>query len=135
MKLRKDSSNDVVVYSEVSKSNYILKGWITVLSYWQISVSDGINPPVLSAIRAFTTTAFPNARFLFVKKKTIIMSFIQGCEGNKLLTNSSISWRPRKIIKLKKSHLLEQWRAKSYLYHESRWIRYFKELIQFLLRI
>jgi hypothetical protein len=26
MKLRKDSSNDVVVYSEVSKSNYILKG-------------------------------------------------------------------------------------------------------------
>jgi hypothetical protein len=35
------------------------------------------------------------------------MSFIQGMWGNKLqLTNSSInSWRPRKIIKLKKSHL------------------------------
>jgi hypothetical protein len=34
------------------------------------SVSDGINPPVLSAIRTFTTTAFPNARFLFVKKES-----------------------------------------------------------------
>jgi hypothetical protein len=77
--LRKDSSNDVVVYSEVSKSNYILKGLnYSTKYYWQISVSDGINPPVLSAIRAFTTIAFPNARFLFVKKKMIIMSFIQG---------------------------------------------------------
>jgi hypothetical protein len=54
--LRKDSSNDVVVYSEVSKSNYILKGLnYSTKYYWQISVSDGINPPVLSAIRAFTT--------------------------------------------------------------------------------
>jgi hypothetical protein len=56
--LRKDSSNDVVVYSEVSKSNYILKGLNYSTKYWQISVSDGINPPVLSAIRAFTTIAF-----------------------------------------------------------------------------
>jgi hypothetical protein len=56
--LRKDSSNDVVVYSEVSKSNYILKGLnYSTKYYWQISVSDGINP-VLSAIRAFTTTLF-----------------------------------------------------------------------------
>jgi hypothetical protein len=46
--LRKDSSNDVVVYSEVSKSNYILKGLnYSTKYYWQISVSDGINPPVL----------------------------------------------------------------------------------------
>jgi hypothetical protein len=58
------------VYSEVSKSNYILKGLnYSTKYYWQISVSDGINPPVLSAIRAFTTIAFPNARFLFVKKE------------------------------------------------------------------
>jgi hypothetical protein len=52
--LRKDSSNDVV-YSEVSKSNYILKGLnYSTKYYWQTSVSDGINPPVLSAIRELT---------------------------------------------------------------------------------
>jgi hypothetical protein len=102
--LRKDSSNDVVVYSEVSKSNYILKGLnYSTKYYWQISVSDGINPPVLSAIRALLI-AFPNARFLFVKKRNDNYVIYSGdVEGNKLqLTNSSInSWRPRKIIKLK----------------------------------
>jgi hypothetical protein len=57
--LRKDSSNDVVVYSEVSKSNYILKGLnYSTKYYWQISVSDGINPPVLSAIRALLRSLF-----------------------------------------------------------------------------
>jgi hypothetical protein len=55
--LRKDSSNDVRLFW-VSKSNYILKGLNYSTKYWQISVSDGINPPVLSAIRAFTTIAF-----------------------------------------------------------------------------
>jgi hypothetical protein len=45
-----------------------------------------------------------------LRKKKIIYVIYSGDEGNKLqLTNSSInSWRPRKIIKLKKSHLLEQ---------------------------
>jgi hypothetical protein len=44
------------------------------------------------------------------------MSFIQGCEGNKLqLTNSSInSWRPSS----KKIAFIRASGAKSYLYHE-----------------
>jgi hypothetical protein len=50
------------------------------------------------------TTAFPNARFLFVKKESDNYVIYSGDEnGNKLqLTNSSInSWRPRKTTKLK----------------------------------
>jgi hypothetical protein len=45
--LRKDSNSDVVVYSDISKSKYNLKGLTySTKYYWQISVSDGINPPV-----------------------------------------------------------------------------------------
>jgi hypothetical protein len=104
--LRKDSSNDVVVYSEVSKSNYILKGLnYSTKYYWQTSVSDGINPPVLSAIRALLRSLFQMRDSYSLRK--IICHLFRGCKLQ--LTNSSInSWRPRKIIKLKKSHLLEQ---------------------------
>jgi hypothetical protein len=118
--LRKDSSNDVVVSSEVSKSNYILKGLnYSTKYYWQISVSDGINPPVLSAIRAFTTIAFPNARFLFVKKENDNYVIYSGdADGNKLqLTNSSInSWRPRKNNQVKKIAFIRASGAQNHIY-------------------
>ena len=67
--LRNDSNSDVVVYSNITEPNYTLKSLsYNTKYYWQLSVSDGINPVVLSAARTFTTATFPNARFLFVKK-------------------------------------------------------------------
>jgi hypothetical protein len=68
--LRNDATSDVVVYSNLTEPNYILKNLkYNTKYYWQVSVSDGINPKVLSAVNTFTTSTFPNARFLFVKNK------------------------------------------------------------------
>ncbi|MEZ7498970.1 carboxypeptidase regulatory-like domain-containing protein [Flavobacterium sp. Arc3] len=118
--LRKDSSNDVVVYSDISKPNYTLTGLTySTKYYWQVSVSDGVNPPVLSAIRTFTTTAFPNARFLFVKKESNNYVIYSGDEsGNELqLTNSSInSWRPRKNNQVKKIAFIRASGAQNHIY-------------------
>ncbi|SEA03997.1 Carboxypeptidase regulatory-like domain-containing protein [Flavobacterium gillisiae] len=118
--LRKDSSNDVVIYSDISKLNYTLKGLTySTKYYWQVSVSDGINSPVLSAIRTFTTTAFPNARFLFVKKESDNYVIYSGDEnGNQLqLTNSSInSWRPRKNNQVKKIAFIRSSGAQNHIY-------------------
>jgi hypothetical protein len=98
--LRKDSNSDVVVYSDITKPNYTLKGLTySTKYYWQVSVSDGVNPNVLSAVRTFTTTVFPNGRFLFVKKENdnnVIYSGNENGDKLQLTSSSSNNWRPRK---------------------------------------
>jgi hypothetical protein len=76
-----------------SQIKLYLKGLNYSTKYWQISVSDGINPPVLSAIRAFTTTSFQMRDSYLLKKKNDNYVIYSGdADGNKLqLTNSSIN--------------------------------------------
>lgn len=118
--LRKDSNSDVVVYSDISKTNYTLTGLTySTKYYWQVSASDGINPPVLSTIRTFTTIPFPNARFLFVKKVNDNNIIYSGDEnGNQLqLTSSSTnSWRPRKNNQAKKIAFIRASGAQNHIY-------------------
>ena len=118
--LRKDNSSDVVTYAAISGPSYILKGLTySTKYYWQVSVSDGINPPVLSAIRAFTTTTFPNARFLFVKKNNDNNVIFSGDDsGNQLqLTSSDVnSWRPRRNNQSKKIAFIRASGAQNHLY-------------------
>jgi hypothetical protein len=118
--LKKDSNNEVVVYSDISKINYTLKGLTySTKYYWQISVSDGINPPVLSATRTFTTMAFPNSRFLFVKKESDNYVIYSGDDsGTQLkLTSSNISsWRPRKNNQAKKIAFIRASGAQNHIY-------------------
>ena len=118
--LKKDSNNEVVIYSNISKTNYTLKGLTySTKYYWQISVTDGVNPPVLSPTRTFTTAAFPNARFLFVKKESDNYVIYSGDEnGNQLqLTSSNInSWRPRKNNQVKKIAFIRASGAQNHIY-------------------
>ncbi|MGO4820863.1 carboxypeptidase regulatory-like domain-containing protein [Flavobacterium sp. W21_SRS_FM3] len=118
--LKKDSNNEVVVYSDISKINYTLKGLTySTKYYWQISVSDGINPPVLSATRTFTTMAFPNSRFLFVKKESDNYVIYSGDDSGKQLqlTSSNISsWRPRKNNQAKKIAFIRASGAQNHIY-------------------
>ncbi|SHM34330.1 carboxypeptidase regulatory-like domain-containing protein [Flavobacterium xanthum] len=118
--VRKDNSNDIVTYSDISKTNYTLKGLsYSTKYYWQVSVSDGINPPVLSAVRTFTTIAFPNARFLFVKNETNNYVIYSGDEkgGQLQLSSSSVnSWRPRKNNQVKKIAFIRASGAQNHIY-------------------
>lgn len=118
--LRKENSNDVVVYSDISKTNYTLKSLnYSTKYYWQVSVSDGINPPVLSAIRTFTTVAFASARFLFVKKSSDNYVIYSGDESGIQLRLTSLdvnSWRPRKNNQIKKIAFIRASGAQNHIY-------------------
>lgn len=98
--VRKENSSDIVTYPNISKNTIVLKGLsYNSTYYWQVAVSDGVNAPVLSTIRAFTTVAFASARFLFVKKESNNYAIYAGNDaGNQVqLTSSNLnSWRPRK---------------------------------------
>jgi len=84
---------------EVSGLNYNTK------YYWQVSSSDGINKPTNSVTNSFTTLAFPNPRFLYVKKinnNNVIYTADEA--GNELqLTSAEVnSYRPRKNLQVNK---------------------------------
>ncbi len=76
--------------------------------FWQVSVSDGENDPVLSLIREFSTLSFPSNPFLFVKQEgtnSVIFSgsSVTDTDGTsvdenlfQLTTSSTNSFRPRR---------------------------------------
>jgi hypothetical protein len=118
--LRKDTSSDVVVYSNITTPNFTLKDLTySTKYYWQVSVSDGINPAVLGTMNSFTTTSFPNARFLFVKKINDNNVIYSGNDsGNQLqLTGSDVnSWRPRKNNQSNKIAFIRASGAQNHIY-------------------
>jgi len=118
--LRKDTSSDVKVYSNIKKPKFTLKDLTySTKYYWQISVSDGVNPPVLSMVNSFTTTSFPNGRFLFVKKVADNNVIYSGNDtGAQLqLTSSEVnSWRPRKNNQSKKIAFIRASGSQNHIY-------------------
>lgn len=73
--------------------------------YWQVSANDGINKPTNSVVNSFTTLAFPNPRYLYVKKvKTNNVIFTADEAGNELQLSSAEvnSYRPRKNLSINK---------------------------------
>ena len=118
--LRKDSNSDIVVYSKITKPNFSLKNLTySTKYYWQVSVSDGINVPVLSEVRSFTTTSFPNARFTIVKKVNDNNVIYSGNDGGNIiqLTSSNMnSWRPRKNKQSNKIAFIRASGAQNHIY-------------------
>lgn len=118
--LRNDANSDVVVYSNIISPNFTPSGLAySTKYYWQVSASDGTNPPVLSAVRSFTTKSFPNTRFLFVKKVNNNNVIYTGDEsGNQLqLTGSDMnSWRPRKSNQSKKIAFIRANGSQNHIY-------------------
>jgi hypothetical protein len=92
----------------LTEPNYILKNLkYNTKYYWQVSVSDGINPKVLSCNTLPST--FPNARFL--SKKINDNSDLSGNDAGEQLqitTSATNSWRPRKNTQSQKLLLLDQ---------------------------
>lgn len=118
--LRNDSNSDVVVYSNITDPNYTLKNLsYNTKYYWQLSVSDGINPVVLSATRTFTTATFPNARFLFVKKineNNVIYSGNDSGDQLQITNSATNSWRPRKNTQSKKIAFIRSSGSQNHIY-------------------
>lgn len=120
IKLRKDSSNDIVVYSNIKEPTYKLKELsYSTKYYWQISASDGINEPVLSEVRSFTTTSFPNSRFTLVKKvndNNVIYSGDNSGNVLQLTSSTANSWRPRKNNLINKIAFIRSSGSQNHIY-------------------
>lgn len=103
----KNGTTDVVTtYPDLKTAALELSGLsYSTKYYWQVSASDGINPPTNSVTKTFTTLAFPNPRFLYIKKVNSNNVIYTADElGNELqLTSSEVnSYRPRKNLQIKK---------------------------------
>ena len=118
--LRNDSNSDVVIFSKIATTNYnLIDLKYSTKYYWQLSASDGVNLPVLSAVRSFTTSSFPNGRYLFVKKSNDNNVIYSGDEsGDKLqITNSNMnSWRPRKNTQSNKIAFIRASGSQNHIY-------------------
>lgn len=118
--LRNSSNSDIIVYSNITVPNFTLQGLTYGTKYyWQVSASDGLNPPILSEVRSFTTTSFPNARFTFVKKINDNNVIYSGNDGGNILqlTSSNMnSWRPRKNKQSNKIAFIRASGAQNHIY-------------------
>lgn len=118
--LRNDMNDDIIVYSDITEPNFTLENLAFGTKYfWQVAVSDGINEPVLSIVRSFTTTSFPDTRFLFVKKLSESNVIYAGNNsGNQIqLTSSETnSWRPRKNNQSNKIAFIRASGAQNHIY-------------------
>ena len=100
LELRNNINNTILNFKDIKDTTYTVEGLNYGYKYfWQITVSDSINEPVLSPVYSFETIDNPSGRFLFVKRvdgNNVIFSGDD--EGNSIqLTSSSLnSFRPRK---------------------------------------
>jgi dipeptidyl aminopeptidase/acylaminoacyl peptidase len=118
--LRNDITNEITVFEDITTASYSLTGLNYSTKYfWEVSVSDGINPEVNSLTHSFRTLAFPNARYLFTRKigdNNVI--YTADDAGNKLQITSDAtnSFRPRKNIPANKIAFLRTTGGQAHIY-------------------
>jgi hypothetical protein len=103
----KNGTTDVVTtYSDIKTKTLEISGLsYSTKYYWQVSSSDGINKPTNSVTSSFTTLAFPNPRFLYVKKinnNNVIFTANDLGEELQLSASDVNSYRPRKNLQVNK---------------------------------
>ena len=104
--LRNGTTDEIITYKDMTSPSLEISGLkYSTKYYWQVSVSDGINSPINSVVNTFTTLAFPNPRFLYVKKiNSNSVIYTADADGNELqLTSSEYnSYRPSKNLEVNK---------------------------------
>lgn len=97
--VKNDFDQNVIEIKDLTEKHYFLENLkFGVTYYWQVSVSDGVNPAVNSPVFRFKTNSVPNNRFHYVKKSNgnyyIVSSNEAGSNFN-FTAYSANSWRPR----------------------------------------
>lgn len=104
--LRNSSNSDIKTFEGIKEKKLTLTNLLYgVHYYWQVTVNDGINTPVLSAISSFVTVDFPSTRYLFVKTindNNVIFTVDDSGKQYQLTSSDKNYWRPRKNNQAKK---------------------------------
>jgi hypothetical protein len=103
----KNGATDVITtYNDIKTKTLEISGLsYSTKYYWQVSASDGINKPINSVTSSFTTLAFPNPRFLYIKKinnNNVIFTANELGEELQLSASDVNSYRPRKNLQVNK---------------------------------
>lgn len=97
--VKNDFDQNVIEIKDLEEKHYFLENLkFGVTYYWQVSVSDGINPAVNSVVYRFKTSTVPNNRFHFVKKSNGNYYIVSSNESNTNFNFTALganSWRPR----------------------------------------
>jgi hypothetical protein len=118
--LRNDITNEINVYDNITTPSYTLSNLNYSTKYfWQVSVSDGVNPEVNSLTRSFRTLEFPNARYLFTRKigdNNVIFTADNAGNELQITSNATNSFRPIKNISANKIAFLRTTGGQAHIY-------------------
>lgn len=97
--VRNSFNQEVLEINELTATEYFLDSLkFGVTYFWQVSVSDGINPAVNSAVYRFKTSETPNNRFHYVKKSAGNYYIVSSDDQNNSFAFTPLSqnsFRPR----------------------------------------
>ena len=118
--LRNDITNEITVFEDITTASYTLTGLNYSTNYfWEVSVSDGINPEVNSLTQSFRTLEFPNARYLFTRKigdNNVIFTADDAGNELQITSDATNSFRPRKNIPANKIAFLRTTGGQAHIY-------------------
>ncbi|WP_345145059.1 carboxypeptidase-like regulatory domain-containing protein [Flavobacterium ginsengiterrae] len=102
--VKNGTTDEVKTYSDLKTTTLNIKDLsYSTKYYWQVTVNDGINKSINSVTNSFRTLAFPNPRYMYVKKvKNNNVIYAADEEGNELQLSSAEvnSFRPRKNLSI-----------------------------------
>ncbi|SDY28656.1 CarboxypepD_reg-like domain-containing protein [Flavobacterium aquidurense] len=102
--VKNGTTDEIKTYSDLKTTSLTISDLsFSTKYYWQVAVNDGINKPINSVTNSFTTLAFPNPRYMYVKKiKNNNVIFTADDAGNELQLSSAEvnSYRPRKNLSI-----------------------------------
>ncbi|WP_285268795.1 carboxypeptidase-like regulatory domain-containing protein [Kaistella rhinocerotis] len=97
--VKNDFDQNVIEIKDLTEKHYFLENLkFGVTYYWQVSVSDGVNPAVNSPVFRFKTNSVPNNRFHYVKKSNGNYYIVSSNEAGSNFNFTALpanSWRPR----------------------------------------
>lgn len=97
--VKNDFDTNIIKIKDLEEKRYFLENLkFGVTYYWQVTVTDGINPEVNSPVFRFRTSTTPNNRFHYVKKKNGSYYIVSSDDANASFQFTPFdknSYRPR----------------------------------------
>lgn len=120
LELRNNLNDEVQTFENISDTTYTVDGLNYGLKYfWQVKVSDSINPTVISEIKTFYTKEAPSNSLFFVRVEdgnNVIYALDESGEESRLTDINKNSFRPRKNVSVGKLAFLSDVNSETQLF-------------------